>query len=319
MIVLAFSWITFWVLNLLLNGRLWLWELFSIVPGWFWGACAFALTILSILFGDFAAVIILVLSTPLWWRSLDFHWQVKESSRMNTETKQLRFFNWNTEHWFYPRTKREHIDYLLKAQAQVYHLQEAWSKDHESYNAEFDLRDHFPGFQIVQSQELVTMTSLPITGHRSEVPYLRVDVKLNGHVVSFYNVHISVHLRPKLLKISLRTFLGDIRARFYKRKEEYAKLAAELASNPNPKVISGDFNTTAFMPILQQIYAGKSDAFAANHKGFAATFYASYTFRWWRIDYVLGEGVDFHSYKSVDPLKLSDHWGQFVELSPTQS
>lgn len=318
LLLLSVGWVVFWLLDWYLNGRWWLWEIVSLVPGWAYLVFGVGLLVASLLYTQLEGVMAVAITIWLWWPSVDFN---LFPSRPSTGfSRKLVLFNWNTEHWFTHNSAAQHIGIMKIADADVYHLQEAWAKGLEEkgvYNAEHDLLPHFPGYKVVQHLELVTMTKLPIVSSKAQIPFQRVDIQVGEKVISFYNVHVSVHIIPRvLLQQGWKEFLKLTQKRFEMRRQEYKLLYEELAGNPLPQVISGDFNTTTFMRaskwFRQQDYL---DAFGANHFGLATTFKASYRLRWWRLDYVWGKAVNFVGYKCLPVGRLSDHLAQVAKIA----
>lgn len=316
-LLLTFGWLAFWLLNYILNGRWWVWELWSAVPGWFWGASWIVLFIPSVVTQNVIAVISLLYTVPLWWPCLDLNLWPRQG-RIKA-TGGIKLFNWNTEHWT-ETSNPDFFEFLKLQNADVYHLQEAWNKELIPYDAKSQLQPYFPDYTIVQSSELVSMTRLKVTNIKADPkkPFLRLDIEVGDKVVSFYNAHISVHFVPRYLKQSLWKFLSDTERRFALRVREYQMLDDELISNTNPFVLSGDFNTSTFMRKIRPLLRRFRDAYRSLKRGFATTWYGAFSLRWWRLDYVLGQEVHYLDYKIVDPGKRSDHWGQLVEVQPSK-
>lgn len=312
-LLLTLAWLAFWLLNYVFNGRWWIWEFWSAVPGWFWGASWVVLFIPAVLTQNIVAVISLLYTVPLWWPCLDINFSTR---KVNSQSKTVKLFNWNTEHWT-ETAKPDFYKFLQSQHADVYHLQEAWTRDLVIYDAKKELQPYFPDYQIFQNTELVTLTRLKVVDTKMDpkAPILRVDVDIDGKIITFYNVHISVHFIPRYVKQSVAKFFTDAKRRFGLRVKEYIELDRELSSNPNPFVVSGDFNTTTFMRKIRPFLRKYRDAFRSVKRGFATTWYGAFSLRWWRIDYIFGQQINYSSYQVVNPQNLSDHWGQLVEVS----
>lgn len=327
-LIITLAWLAFWIANYFLNGRWWVWELISIVPGWSWAFAWSLLFVFCLLTQTWWGILILLYSIPMWWGAIDLNVfpklrANKPSVKSNLESVQsFEMLNWNTEHWEELKSKPEFLGWLSEHAAPVMQLQESWNRKLELYDAQSDLEKILPRlngkeFQVFQVSELVTATTLPVVGEpKYEKPYLRVDVQVGDKIVSLYNIHIDVHFAPSVLKRKgLLFFLQDTKARFARRKQQFEILSKELAANPNPFVFSGDFNTTTFMRAIYPFERKYQDCFREVHKGFATTFYAAHaTKRWWRLDYVFVKDLKCQSYRCLDPKKLSDHWGIKVVL-----
>uniref|UniRef100_UPI003F4956A3 endonuclease/exonuclease/phosphatase family protein n=1 Tax=Nonomuraea bangladeshensis TaxID=404385 RepID=UPI003F4956A3 len=177
----------------------------------------------------------------------------------------VKIFAWSTDRWQMTDDKDAFYAFLRRQDADVYLLQEYlyWKGANDVFAGDQPirlddssrLRAEFPGYRILVQGELITLTRLPVVataGH--DVPgsgagwywqgtkSQRVDVRAGGRTISFYNVHLPVPFR-----------IGDhpFSSRFYRylkdqqtwRAGELRKLRADLAGNPHPAVVAGDFNS----------------------------------------------------------------------------
>ncbi|MCA9380965.1 hypothetical protein KC678_01760, partial [Candidatus Dojkabacteria bacterium] len=175
------------------------------------------------------------------------------------------------------------------------------------------LKEKFPNYEVIQFGEFVTMSRLPVFSYEEQLDkkYLRTDIWVNDKIVSFYNVHLPVHvntdLRPDYIELVL-----DMKDRFAWRNDLFRSLEIDLKSNNRPKVVSGDFNTTRSMRKMGNLTSFLHDA-AFEAEKFLVTSWQINGLRAWRIDYVLGDdSIVFSDYKSIDSNGYSDHWGQRI-------
>lgn len=261
------------------------------------------------------SILLILATTPLLYRLTDLSWR-RSSARPLQEQPTIKLFNWNTLYWTVDH-KPGFYQFLQSQNADVYHLQEALNHDEEIIDVRSELQEYFPDYQIVQSGELVSMTRLPVVGSFADdsLPYLRLDLDVAGKVVSFYNVHIIVHIAPENLKKSVSLFLRNIKERFARRKVEYQMLWNALENNQLPKVISGDFNTAKSQVAIRRFLRKYQDSFSALHVGMPRTYAFAKRIKLWRIDYVLVSS-DLNLLKNdyIDPQLLSDHVGSSVSF-----
>lgn len=255
----------------------------------------------------------------------------------------IRIFSWNTEYWADGDDLERFYRFLAEQRADVYLLQEhvGWDLarhrpvpvDHRE-----ELRRRFPDFHVVAIGELLTMSRFPVVRSLpvDNLPYLsdpavggppadtdfpdyyrykalRTDLDLGGQVLSVYNVHVPVQL-DITMDPRRADFYQFMRSQEDRRQALYRALRADLARNPAPTVVSGDFNATAAMGELREFGARLRDALPASGKLYLASWPASHPL--WRLDWSFTAGpVRVHEYRMVPSHGLSDHWGQVVAVS----
>lgn len=222
-------------------------------------------------------------------------------------------FTFNTEYWEREERLPDLFDFLREQNADVYHLQEFFPEirmngyDQEGLSKTIDdLRVAFPNYEIIQLGEFVTMSRLPISQYEynPEGAYLKTDIWVNDKIVSFYNVHVPVHIN---LRKNFVTIIPDIKDRFYWREEVFDILENEIAENTRPKIVTGDFNTTKAMRSMEPLLNSLTDSKEFLGKAFEASWEISGMYLW-RIDYILGnEDIKFKTYETLDSGILSDH------------
>jgi endonuclease/exonuclease/phosphatase family metal-dependent hydrolase len=301
--------------NFVLANRVWWWEFTTAIP-WFvivgtWLVCLVWATI----FGKWYLAVALILFTFNIFKMLDLGLGRSTNQQMNA----ISLFNWNTEFWE-DKDIPGFYTHMLNLKADVIHLQEAFTKAEGGKVLFRDVKtqaEQYLGadYKVVQFEELVSATKLPVVNvlGSSEGMFLRLDLNLGQEIVSFYNVHIPVHIIPAFIK-DPKFFFADVKKRFEWRQQVAKELWKELDANQNLKVISGDFNSQTLMPIMHPFLQKFNDAFKSTSWGIPTSF-TFLKLNLWRIDFVLGHGIKFLSYMNVFPGKFSDHWGQLVRLT----
>lgn len=216
-------------------------------------------------------------------------------------------FNWNTRFWN-ESGGRDFYDYLRRQDADVYHLQERWgTASHPLEDSIHGLATALEGYTVVERGEFVTATRLRVvsTSGSDEQKFLRVDVKRGDTVMSFYNVHISMPFGADLVAIQAR------------RLDQLAALRDDLRRNPNPVVISGDFNATTSMGVMAWFFDSYIDSYTAT-AALLPTTWSYHRLPWlklWRLDYVfVDDRLRVMAHADVEPFE-SDHWGQLVTVA----
>ncbi|MEV0233734.1 endonuclease/exonuclease/phosphatase family protein [Nonomuraea sp. NPDC050786] len=201
-----------------------------------------------------------------------------------------------------------------------------------------ELRREFPGYHIAVSGEQITLSRFPIVAHRGldmrpwlpadqkpipealrdwqegyTVETLRTDIDVNGKVVSFYDAQIS---QPPL---EWRLYSAESRdinfSRTLRREASYRAISADIAANPNPAVLAGDFNTSPAMGIRRLLPERLVDRTPALSSLYPATYLAG-TAELWRIDWLYTTpDVTVHRYELPGSEGLSDHRAQRMVMS----
>jgi endonuclease/exonuclease/phosphatase (EEP) superfamily protein YafD len=255
----------------------------------------------------------------------------------------VRVFSWNTEYWSDGDDPKAFYAFLKAQRADVYLLQEHVSWDlagHRPVRSDHvdELRAHFPGFQVAAVGEMLTLSRYPIEDWRGldswphlpaggagmppddsfpdyyRYKVLRTDLRIDGRVASFYNVHVPVQLDISMNPASAR-FTAFMRAQEDRRKATYRALAADLDDNPLPVVVAGDLNATAAMGELRVLGSRLRDALPACDDLLPASWPASGP-SLWRLDWAFtSASVKVHTYRMVDSEGLSDHRAQALTMT----
>jgi hypothetical protein len=353
-LAMAVAWLGFVVLHRLLSGRVWWWGLVELVPPlMFLAVPLLSLTPLLVLRQGrraLAAAVVasLGLGAGLSGLNLAALWHRAEPAPPDAVT----VFAWNTWYWDQrasegavgpppggtPESQVAEFHRFLRDQAaDVYLLQEYLYLDADREPVAVAglaaLREAFPDHHIATAGELVTLSRFPIALQRAvdlrpylddhglvaaepgmgrfhTVKALRTDLRIGEHVVSFYNTHIHAPVEPVLRRLTPNRL-----SRAHElRTAGLRALAADVASNPKPVFVAGDFNTTPAMGALRGLPERLVDAGPA----LGSLYPTSWERRlpWWRIDWVFTTAeVVVHRYRMVSPQTWSDHSGQEVVIS----
>jgi endonuclease/exonuclease/phosphatase family metal-dependent hydrolase len=137
-------------------------------------------------------------------------------------------------------------------------------------------------------------------------------------VISFYNLHVN----PPWEELSMQR-LGPhraearriSRAQFDLRQANFRALAADLADNPYPVLVAGDFNTSPAMGMLRLLPDDLVDPSPAIRSLYPVSWHDQWP-RQWRIDWVFTtEDITVHEYRMIRSGAFSDHSGQWLSVS----
>ncbi|WP_018349767.1 endonuclease/exonuclease/phosphatase family protein [Longispora albida] len=328
------GWAAFLLAHLALSGRWWFWQIPASLPPVLLVAIPVLLLMLAVLGRQAnrwlagALVACLALGAPR--SGLRF----PLAGESFVPAGAIRVFAWNTEYWDQDEDPEHFYRYLRAQRADVYLLQEylGWDlADPIDGQRPVDdlarLRREFPDYQIAVRGELLTLSRYPIAAQPAVAPdhgsgdfetqfrdakVLRTDLRVGERILSVYNVHIAVQL--KLVNPLSRACYAFVRRADPQRRAQYRGLAQDLAANPHPVLLAGDFNTSPAMPELTDISDRLRDAVAASPSAYPATWPASAPL--WRLDWAFTSAtLRTHSYRLVSPETLSDHLGQSLTVS----
>ncbi len=328
--ILAFIVFCFTLLNHILSGRLWLWNFFSIIPSFLFLVVPFILTIIytvvlikhkkkSLVLSFLMIIFTLFSGIQTSGVNINF---VTDFPTDKESQEVLTIFNFNTEYWEF-ENQQSFYNLLKDQNAHVYHLQEYMDysngKEIKVPNPEVlrSLQKEFPNYEIIVSDELITMTRLPVIQvDHSEDGYLRTDIGLGTQIISFYNVHLPVHVDLRKLSTPI-LLIENTSKRFFIRKTIQEKLLADIQNNANTRIITGDFNTTPSMITMQPLLETHKDASKLSGFLFPTTWHTN-GLKLWKIDYALtSNDLNILKYVEVDTSEFSDHSGILIEVSIT--
>ncbi len=242
---------------------------------------------------------------------------------------------WNAHYWDQTDDPDRFYAYLHAHQADVYLLQEYVDEVGDDgvrdANDLIRLRAEFPGYHIVTRGELLTLSRYPVlaqarVGQDRDLPdnasyrdvfesakALRTDLQVGSSILSVYNVHLPVQLDVGKSPLS-SDFYGYVHTRDGMRKTQLAGLVADVAANPNPLLVAGDFNTSPAMGDLDELRDRLQDADRESSSLYLRSWPASSPL--WRLDWTLTTpGVKVHDYRFHDAQEFSDHDLQKTSIS----
>ncbi|MGW4795574.1 endonuclease/exonuclease/phosphatase family protein [Nonomuraea sp. NPDC004297] len=336
------AWTAFLVLHVLLAGDWWPWVIFEMTPPL--TAVAVPLLLLAFVWRarpvrrPLSVVLVLLLLAGGYLAGYGRGWTSPAAA--GPQGAGIKVFAWNTGYWEMENNPDAFFTFLRQQDADVYLLQEHLYaiRNDTPYNeviridATPRLRTEFPGYQISIEGEFVTMSRLPIVAeHRQTVSstgddwfwkgpkFQRTEIQVGGRPVSFYNVHLPGPYRDG----------NPLTAGFYERQvkqslwryENLSRLRADVAANPLPTVLAGDFNSPwtelySFRPGIRA--HGPPGALAPLHTWPLSNFAFP---RMWRLDWLYTSGdLAVPSYHLDGGGKvLSDHAAQeFRVVVPEQ-
>jgi hypothetical protein len=262
----------------------------------------------------------------------------------------VKVFAWNTEYWDQDDDPGQLLDFLVSQRADIYLLQEHLYWDLSAGLAgagqvnDLDrVRAAFPGYFVVAEGELLTISRYPVVGYAAlgapagladadtgagslsgpradfgevfaAVRVLRTDLLFGGRVLSTYNAHLPVQVN---LAADAK-FFSFVAERNAARHHFLDALTADLAANPYPAIVAGDFNTSPAMADLDDLRGRLHDAARASTDPLPGSWPAGLA--WWRLDWTLTTAqIRAVSYDLRDPRGLSDHRAQDVVLEVAAS
>ncbi|MEV5319266.1 endonuclease/exonuclease/phosphatase family protein [Streptomyces sp. NPDC052687] len=342
LVALTALWAAYSLLNFALSGRWWLWLLADLVPPLGFLAVPLALLALVWLPGArpvrrwLVPVLALLLLTGLTRAGVNWAVLRPGAAAGPAPAGALKVVSWNTEYWDTTDDAGRFYRYLRAKDADVYLLQEylAWVDERPApIDRLARIRSEFPGYHVAVLGEQVTLSRFPVVARPAVGParrlesgspwrevfergkVLRTDIDVRGRVVSFYNVHIPVQL--DILRSPLTGgFYEEVQRRSVARQRQYEALRRDVAANPRPVFVAGDFNTTPAMRELDGLRGTLRDALPASGTLVPRTWKAGGP-SLWRLDWAFtDEQVRVHRYAFDDPAGLSDHQLQELVVSP---
>ncbi|MFF4184956.1 endonuclease/exonuclease/phosphatase family protein [Streptomyces sp. NPDC001691] len=336
------GWLVCLVVEWAVDGRYWFGELAGAVPPFLFVALPLLSAVLVPLARGAdrwrtaaAAAVALALGAGQSGLNLGALWSSGHAARPDS----VRVVAWNTNSWNQLLGTQDHFYAFLKSKkADVYLLHEYQhlTPDRTGRQPVDDLarlRAEFPGYGITVDGELVTLSRFPVVARPAvgparalapdadwatryrEAKVLRTDLLIKGRTVSFYNLHMPVWNSMTDGPLA-GAFYRHMRDSFGARQEQYAGLEDDVAHNPNPVVVAGDFNTTAAMSELDGLRSRLDDAVSANDDLYPTSWEEGGWKPFWRTDWAFtGHGVTADRYTFDAPEELSDHAVQDLWVS----
>lgn len=299
------------IIHTFFSGRLSYWNLISIIPPLVFLLIIPLLIIINLRLKNFYGILFILASTPLILQNSDIN--LNFNSKPALTENSVKIFNWNTFFWE-DSDKENFLNFIKSHNADIYHLQEYIYLNNENvYDLDL-VKRIFPDYNIANSGEFLTLSRYPISKiYEGHSYYLKVDVDIDGKILSFYNVHIPVQLDVGVIG-SPQTFIRDIDRRFYWRKENIDNLVNDITENKNLYYVSGDFNSTKSMGVMDSVLKLGTDTYSATNHLFPATWEIG-QLKLWRIDYnIASQKITILDHKDINPGVYSDHWAQLVTI-----
>ncbi len=170
------------------------------------------------------------------------------------------------------------------------------------------------GQAILSRYPIVNQGSLDFKDTANNAIY--ADLLIGQDTLRVYNVHLqSIGINPTE-NIADQGGAQQIKARisttFVKQQYQVEKLMEHMAQSTYPKIITGDFNNTAFSYVYREITSVYQDAFQSQGHGLGATYYFNRLPL--RIDFVFSDSalevLDFETQEK----SLSDHLPIIVQF-----
>lgn len=248
----------------------------------------------------------------------------------------VRVVTWDTLFWANAGNADRFYRFMTERRADVYLLQDYPHPETETFQLIRDserLRREFPGYHFANAGGLLTISRFPIVrrvpmetnvvpppgtdnmGFLKSWKYgvLRTDLDIDGRVFSAYNVHFYDRYYLDVLPLT-PTFFRNIRGLDLGRRVQFDRLLADLDVNPNPLLVSGNFNSLPNTGELDRLGhlkdAGRADRsiYPASLKFFGPSL--------WRMDWTFtSPAVGVHHYDLIHPGDLSSRHLQDVVLS----
>ncbi|MEV4313746.1 endonuclease/exonuclease/phosphatase family protein [Actinocrispum sp. NPDC049592] len=318
----ALAWLVFVVLHRLFSGRFWLWLLPDLIPPVSYVAVPLVLLAISVPAAQHwtTAVALSAGLLGVGHSGLNRHGLVRSASGPGA----VRVLSWNTEYWDQADTAKGLYEFLKAKNADIYVLQECLHGVHVDPRPVADLRldTEFPEYHIAAAGELVTLSRFPIvsppttgTSWRTEydtIKMLRTDIQLDNGILSVYNVHIPVQF-VRDDKVFTRDFYTRLRQRNLHRKAQFDGLRADIEANPNPVLVTGDFNSTGAMGDLRWLRNRLTSANSAARRCWPAS-WPAHGMALWQLDWTFTRGLRVHRYEFHDPHGISDHRTQELHI-----
>jgi endonuclease/exonuclease/phosphatase family metal-dependent hydrolase len=326
-------WAVLLVLHVLLAGRWWLWlvveavppPVLVVVPLLLLAATPFARPVRRWL----SAVLVVLLLAGAQLAGLFPGWPGGGDGTARGRT--VKVFAWSTDYWQMSDDKEDFYAFLRRQDADVYLLQEYlyWEGDQPVRIDDTNrLHRELPGYRLSVEGELLTLSRLPVVAehHRAVsgtgtdwywkgAKTQRTDIRVGGRTVSFYNVHLPVPFRVGDNPLSGR-FHRFLRDQYARRGQEVRALRSDLADNPHPAVVSGDFNSP-WMGRVTRLGAGTR---VHNPDGSPLSAFSwpvsDYPLpRLWRLDWLFTSGdLAVPGYRFHGGETFSDHVGQEIRV-----
>jgi len=163
------------------------------------------------------------------------------------------------------------------------------------------------GLAIYSNYKIINKGSLELTDTSNNIIF--ADVLKGKDTIRIYNLHLqSLELNAEAENFGQENsekLLARLKAGFKKQAEQTEEFLLHEANWKGKKIVSGDFNNTAYSWVYNQISNNKKDAYIEAGKGFGKTYNYAFPLR---IDFILtDENAIINQFTSFNE-KNSDHF-----------
>lgn len=205
-----------------------------------------------------------------------------------------------------PRSLKPELDWLLSTNADVIVLEEVVAEGADPRLAPLKARYPYEAYingsvRIFSRYPYIEKQWVMIEEKPGRLA-LRVVLDVRGQNVAIYAVHFSLpakntpHLKLPLYRFPFNFILYYDETR---RNAQIRRLLDIVAHEPNPYLVAGDFNTSAYSPIYGEMAQVMTDSFAEAGRGFGHT---------WAVSRVIGAPEFVPPLLRIDYIWHSSHW-----------
>lgn len=234
---------------------------------------------------------------------------------MSYNVKMFNHYRWNAN----DSIANKMFDFIKTQDPDILSIQEFYDGENIQLNYPYKyvktktLRNKF-GLVIYSKFPIVNAGSLDLENTSNNIIFS--DILKGQDTIRVYNIHLeSLGIKP-----DQENFGEENSDRLMKRMKKAFKQQAiqteifleHQATWNGKRIITGDFNNTAFSWVYRQIAKGKQDAFTIAGKGSGKTFDYTYPVR---IDFILPDtNFEVHNFQNYD-VKYSDHFPIMARIS----
>ncbi len=231
-----------------------------------------------------------------------------ENSALNNDLK-IMSYNVKAFDLFFKKGVSNGLEFIKSKNPDILCIQEYFSSSKIKINYPYQYvkkKGNF-GMAIYSKFKIINSGSLDLAQTSNNIIF--ADVLKNNDTIRVYNTHFeSLRIKPNEEnfgeKDSEKLFIR-LSSSFKKQAVQTAVFLAHEQNWLGKKIISGDFNNTAYSWMYHQISKNKKDAFIEAGKGFGKTF--NYFFPL-RIDYILTDKNAIINKFVVYNEEFSDHY-----------
>ena len=170
------------------------------------------------------------------------------------------------------------------------------------------------GLAIYSNFPIINSGSLDFQESANNIIY--ADILKENDTIRIYNIHLeSLKVNPDKENFGEKDsdkLLKRMKSSFKKQASQVTQFLEHEKHWKGKKIISGDFNNTAFSWVYREISKNKQDAFKEAGKGFGKTFDYAYPLR---IDFILPDmNFEVNNFKTFE-VEYSDHFPIMARIS----